>query len=62
MSERSVAKMCAINFSRLLPSLTLAVGGILADGTVVAHYPKTSGSRLSEICGILCLNFSEADS
>ena len=25
-------------------------------------YPKTSGSRLSEICGILCLNFSEADS
>lgn len=60
MKCRSVAQKCTINISRLLLSLTLAVG--VADGTVVAHYPKTSGSRLSEICGILCLNFSEADS
>lgn len=37
MSERSVAKKCTINVSRLLLSLTLAVGGILADGAVVAQ-------------------------
>jgi hypothetical protein len=49
MSERSVAKKCTFNVPRLLLSL--------------GCYPKmTSGSRLSEICGILCLNFSEADS
>ena len=37
MSERSPAKKCTINVSGLLLSLTLAVGGILADGIVVAQ-------------------------
>src|SRR5215469_11173797 len=97
----------AIKISRLLLSLTLAVGGVLADGfsgatpTLLAmatlrhlwsaptirasghlakakqtrqlergrsgiglgfpthgRCPKTSGSRLSEICGILCLTLA----
>jgi alpha-L-fucosidase len=37
MSKRSVAKRCTISIPGLLLSLTLAAGGVLAKGTVVAQ-------------------------